>query len=102
MKGEKMATFIMLMNLTDEGIKGIKDAPNRGATARKIVSDLGGEIKANYLTMGSYDRVLVVDFPDGESAAKFAIAAGSRGFIRSNTLRAFEDDEALALIADAP
>ena len=97
-----MATFIMLMNLTDEGIKGIKDAPNRRAKVEKLVGDLGGKIKSSYLTMGSYDRVLVVDFPDGESLAKFSISMGSRGFTRTNTLRAFEDDEALAVIADAP
>jgi uncharacterized protein with GYD domain len=97
-----MATFIMLANLTEEGIKGIKDSPNRRAKVYKLVGDLGGEIKSNYLTMGSYDRVLVVDFPDGESAAKFAISLGSGGFVRTNTLRAFEDDEALAIIADAP
>ncbi len=99
---EKMATFIMLMNLTEEGVKGIKDAPNRRAAVEKLVGDLGGEIKSSYLTMGNYDRVLVIDFPDGESAAKFAISLGSRGFIRTNTLRAFDNDEALAIIADAP
>jgi len=97
-----MATFIMLINLTEDGIKGIKDAPNRRAAAEKLVSDLGGEIKSSYLTMGSYDRVLVVDFPDGESVAKFAISWGSRGFTRTNTLRAFKDDEGMAIIADAP
>jgi uncharacterized protein with GYD domain len=97
-----MATFIMLINLTEDGIKGIKDSPNRRAEAQKLISDLGGEIKSSYLTMGSYDRVLVVDFPDGESVAKFAISWGSRGFTRTNTLRAFKDEEGMALIADAP
>ena len=94
-----MATFIMLINLTEEGVKGLKkEAANRKAMVEKLVGDLGGEIKSSYLTMGSYDRVLVVDFPDGESVAKFAISLGSRGFVRSNTLRAFGDDEAKAII----
>ena len=97
-----MATFIMLINHTEEGIKGIKEAPNRRATVEKLVGDLGGEIKSSYLTMGTYDRVLVVDFPDGESVAKFAISLGSRGFVRTDTLRAFDDEEALAIIAGAP
>ena len=97
-----MATFIMLINLTEDGIKGIKDAPNRRARVEKLLAELGGEEKSSYLTLGSYDRVLVVDFPDSESAAKFAISLGTRGFIRTNTLQAFEDDKALALIADAP
>ena len=62
-----MATFIYLVNLTDEGIKGIADTPHRRAAAEKMISDLGGEIKGTWLTMGMYDRVLVVDFPDGEA-----------------------------------
>ena len=97
-----MATFIMLMNLTDEGIKGIKDAAARRAEAEKILGQLGGEIKASYMTMGSFDRVIVVDFPDGNGMAKFTIALGSRGFARSTTLRAFDTDEAAAIIAGAP
>jgi uncharacterized protein with GYD domain len=101
-KEERMETFIMLINLTEEGVKGIKDAPNRRAAVEKLVGDLGGEIKSSYLTLGRYDRVLVIDFPDGQSAAKFAISLGSRGFNRTDTLRAFNDDEALAIIADAP
>ena len=96
-----MATFIMLINLTDEGIKGIKEAPNRRTAVEKLVGDLGGEIKSSYLTMGCYDRVLVVDFPDSESAAKFTISVGSKGFNRTNTLRAFNDDEALQIVSDA-
>ncbi len=30
-----MPTFIYLMSLTDQGIKGIKDAPNRRAESEK-------------------------------------------------------------------
>ena len=97
-----MATFIYLVNQTDEGIKSIADAPNRRAAAEKMISDLGGEIIGTWLTMGMYDRVLVVDFPDGEAAAKFAIGWGKRGVGRTITLRGFDHDEAAAIIAGAP
>ncbi len=97
-----MATFIYLVNLTDEGIKGIADAPNRRAAAEKMISELGGEIKGTWMTMGMYDRVIVVDFPDGEAAAKFAIGWGKRGTGRTTTLRGFDHDEAAAIIAGAP
>ena len=97
-----MATFIFLANLTDDGAKSIKDAPQRRAAAEKLISDLGGELKANWLTMGVYDRIIVVDFPDGDAAAKFAISIGSRGNLRTTTLRGFEGDEAMAIIEAAP
>ena len=60
-----MATFIMLINFTDEGIKGIggEESQKRKANFEKLVSDFGGEIKSGYLTIGIYDRVFVFDFP---------------------------------------
>ena len=94
-----MATFIMLINITNEGIKGIaKGGQDRKAMFEKLVSDFGGEIKSSYLTMGSYDRVIVLDFPDDESAAKCALSIGTRGNARSITLRAFSGEEIKAII----
>lgn len=95
-----MATFIFLVNLTDEGVKKIKeDTPNRSETGQKLARDLGGTITANYLTMGLYDRVVICDFPDGDAAAKFALSIGSRGFARTTTLRGFNPDEQRAILA---
>ena len=97
-----MATFIMLSNLTDEGIKGIKDAPNRRAAVEKLVSEVGGKIVTSYLTMGSYDRITILDMPDGEAMARFALAFGAMGFQRTTTLRGFPDKEGQELIASMP
>ncbi len=98
-----MATYIFLINQTDEGVKRIKEeASTRRATVENIANELGGEIKAAYMTMGSYDRVLVLDLPEGNAAAQFAIAIGSRGFARTTTLRAYNNEEAAAIIAGAP
>lgn len=99
---EDMATFIFLGNLTDAGFKGIKDAPQRRSADEQLVSDLGGSIKANWLTMGMYDRIMVVDFPNSEAAAKFAFATCSTGNLRTTTLRGFEADEAMAIIEATP
>ncbi len=52
-----MATYIMLTNWTDQGIRGIKDSPSRLDTAKKVLKGLGGEFKAFYMTMGEYDMV---------------------------------------------
>ena len=97
-----MPTFVYLMNLTDQGIKGIKEAPNRKAAAEKMISDLVGTVVGNYLTMGSFDRLLIVDLPEGDAAAKLALGMGGTGNVRTTTLRAFGDDEALDIIANSP
>jgi uncharacterized protein with GYD domain len=97
-----MATFIYLINFTDEGIKGMADAPARRAQAEKMVGDLGGKIQATWLTSGIYDRIVVVDFPDGDAAAKFAIGLSKRGHARTTTLRGWDAEAAEAIIAGAP
>ena len=95
-------TFIFLINFTDEGIKGIKGSAGRREELNAMISGLGGSVVAGYLTMGAYDRVLIADFPDGDAAAKFALSWGAKGYTRSTTLRAFNQEEATKLIADAP
>ena len=45
---------------------------------------------------------MVVDFPDGDAAAKFALGWGKRGLSRTITLRGRDTEEADALIAGAP
>ncbi len=95
-----MPTFIYLMSLTDQGIKGIKDAPNRRAESEKRVADLGGSIVGSYLTMGAYDRLMIVDLPDGDAAAKLALNMGTTGNVRTTTMRGYSGDEAMDIIAN--
>ena len=45
--------------------------------AKKLIKDMGGELKAFYLTMGGYDIVTVADAPNDESVAKFVLALAS-------------------------
>ena len=97
-----MPEFIYLMNLTDQGIKGVKEAPKRREAAQKMIADLGGSIVNSYLTMGMYDRILIVDFPDGEAAAKCALGFGRTGNMRTTTLRGFNDEDSMRIINDVP
>ena len=47
-----MTTYIALFNLTDAGIKAAKDSPRRLDAAKKLLADMGGEMKQFYLVMG--------------------------------------------------
>ena len=40
-----MTTYIALFNLTDAGIKAAKDSPRRLDAAKKLLADMGGEMK---------------------------------------------------------
>jgi uncharacterized protein with GYD domain len=97
-----MATYIMLVRFTAKGIENIKDSPNRLDAAKQAFAAAGAEFKDFYLTMGRYDVVAVGEAPDDETAAKLALALGSAGAIRTETLRAFTEDEYRGIIAALP
>ena len=46
-----MPTFMVSMNFTDQGIRGIKDAPKRAQAASDLAKKLGVEVKVNILRL---------------------------------------------------
>ena len=97
-----MPTFMLSMNFTDQGIRGIKEAPKRAEAARDLGKKLGVEIKHLYLTSVESDLVVFVDTPSGDNVAKFALALGSLGNVRTRTARVWSADEYMKLISELP
>jgi len=97
-----MPTFIMTMNWTDQGIRAVKDAPKRAAASRELAKKVGIEIKQVFLTSGESDLLLIVDTPNGDNVAKFAMALGSQGNVRSRTARAWTESEFQKLLSELP
>lgn len=97
-----MPTYITLARWTDQGIRNVKQSLDRLEAAKKAAKAGGGEIKAAYYTMGSYDVVVVSEAPDDETATRQALAAGTQGNIRTETLRAYTEAEFRKLIGSLP
>jgi uncharacterized protein with GYD domain len=97
-----MATFITLIRFTKEGITNIKDGPQRLDQARQAFKAMGAEMHAFYLTMGQYDAVVIGEAPDDETAAKLALAIGSQGAVKTETLRAWTEEEYRKIIGALP
>lgn len=97
-----MSTYITLANYTQQGIEKVKEGPARLDAAKEAFRAMGAELKEFYLTMGRYDIVVVAEGPDDETVAKLALAIGSQGAIRTETLRAFTEDEYRKIIAALP
>ena len=93
-----MPHYIILWNWTEQGIKNVKDAPKRIASARTAAEKLGGKVTI-YYTIGSYDTVGIAEFPNDETVASYVLSLGIQGNVRSVTLRAFSETEAATLIA---
>jgi uncharacterized protein with GYD domain len=67
--------------------------------AKQAFQAAGSKIKEFYLVTGRYDMVLVAEAPDNETVAKLALAIGSAGAIRTETLQAFTEEEYRKIIA---
>jgi uncharacterized protein with GYD domain len=88
-----MPTYLIFLNWTDQGIRAVKDSPKRLDAAKKMVKDLGGEVRAFYMTQGQYDLVLIVEIPDDDKLAAFILRLGSLGNVRTTTLKAYTETE---------
>ncbi|MCP3472199.1 GYD domain-containing protein [Bradyrhizobium sp. CCGUVB1N3] len=97
-----MATFILTINWTDQGIRNVKDAPKRSEAAKALARKVGVEIKEVYLTSGTHDILVVAEAPLGDHITKFALALGSLGNVRTSTSRAWTEAEWAKLISELP
>jgi uncharacterized protein with GYD domain len=95
-----MATYLMLLNWTDQGIRNVKESPKRLDAAKQLAKSLGGEIKTAYMTQGSFDLALVTDMPTDEKVASFVLKLGSLGNVRTTTLKAYPEDEYRKIIGN--
>lgn len=88
-----MATFVMLTNLTSEGVKTLKNNPSRVSEVNREVEQLGVKVQAQYATLGQYDFVTIIEAPDEKTMAKVSVELGSRGTVQSQTLSAIPAEE---------
>ena len=97
-----MPTYVSLMKLTDQGIKNVKDAPQRIKDGIKGVEAMGGKVTSFYLTMGDYDYVSIAEFPNDEIGMTYLMMLGSLGNIRTTTLKAFTTEQMTEMVGKLP
>lgn len=96
-----MATFISLLNFTDQGIRNIKESPDRYAAFKAMAEKLGVAVKGFYYTVGHHDMVAIMEGPD-EAVTTALLKVGSLGNVRSETLRGFSVEETKKMIGNVP
>jgi uncharacterized protein with GYD domain len=88
-----MATYIALMNFTEQGIRNVKETTRRAEAFIEMAKRSGITVKDIYWTLGQYDLVVTVDAPDDPSVTALGLAIGNIGNVRTQTLRAFSAGE---------
>ena len=99
-----MATYIILSGLTQQGIQNIKESPARVEAAKQTFQAMGEKVKEFYAVMGmaQCDTLVVLEAPDDETVARAAFTIGSLGNVRTETHRAFTEDELKRAVAGLP
>jgi len=97
-----MPTYISLVHYTQQGIQNVKQSPARVDAFKKALQAAGATLKGFYLVMGQYDFVTIIEAPDDTTVAKITLAIGALGNIRTETHRAFTEDEFRKIIAQLP
>jgi len=97
-----MATYIALVNYTDQGVRQIRQTTERAKALINAASNLDVKIKDIYWTMGAFDAVFIAEAPDDDSVMAFAASMGSLGNIRTQTLRAFSAPEMNKILDKVP
>jgi uncharacterized protein with GYD domain len=86
-----MATYIVLGKYTEQGMRNIKESPQRTDAVRDAVEAAGGKMPAFFLTMGQYDFVSVNEAPDDETMTRILLGIASGGNVSTETLKAFPE-----------
>lgn len=97
-----MASYIALVNFTDQGVRHIRQTTERAKALMNAAANLGVRIKEIYWTLGAFDAVFTADAPDEETITAFTLSVGSLGNIRTQTMRAFSADEMNRILEKIP
>ena len=93
-----MPTYVSLVNWTEQGIKNFRDTVRRAEDARDLIETHGGQQRQMLWTLGEYDLVAVVDFPNDETATAVLLQIGAGGNVRTKTMKAFDAEQMSAII----
>jgi uncharacterized protein with GYD domain len=93
-----MPTYILLSNLTAQGVQTLKSNPARLREVNNDVEELGARVLHQWATLGPFDFVNVVEAPDAATIARVSVALGARGSAQLQTLTALTIDEFLGAL----
>jgi uncharacterized protein with GYD domain len=97
-----MATYIALVNFTDQGVRQIRQTTERAKALINAAANLGVQIKDIYWTMGAFDAVVTAEADDDQAVMAFTSSISSLGNIRTQTLRAFSAAEMSKILDRVP
>ena len=97
-----MPTYITLVKWTEQGVRNVKDTVTRTEQVRAAAEKAGGRLLGVWWTQGAYDVVTVSEWPDDESASVASLTLGMAGNARTETMRAYTQEEMQRILQKLP
>jgi uncharacterized protein with GYD domain len=88
-----MPTYLVLMRLTEHGVRNIQNAPARIEEAIRAFEAVGGRVTSFYAVMGEYDFVSIVEGPSDEIVLTFSLGLSAAGNVRTTSLKALSKEQ---------
>ncbi len=95
-----MPTYIAQLKWTPQGLQNIKQSSNRLDSARKAFQSAGVKMKDFYMITGQYDMITIFEAPDDMTLAKGILSIAAQGSIKTETCRAYTEDEYRKIIGE--
>jgi uncharacterized protein with GYD domain len=91
-----VALYLMLTTLTEKGIQTLNANPSRLREVNLDLEELGARIVHQWVSLGEYDFVNIVEAPDDVTVAKVSLVMGARGSSRIESLPLVPVEDLLA------
>ncbi len=89
-----MVNGVILVDLTDQGRKAIKQSPDRAEASKAEAAKLGINVKNLFYTPGGpHDAAIVIEAEGPESINRFMANIQSLGNVKMKFVRTFSIDE---------
>ena len=96
--GDFVPIYILLSTLTSEGRKTIKERPERIKEVNKEIEVFGAKVLQQYVVLGRYDFVNIVEAPNNDAITRVSIELGSRGTVQIMSMPAKPIDDFLTML----
>ena len=94
-----MPKFVMLSTLGPDGYSRLRDNPERLREVNADVEAMGVKVLVQYVLLGQYDFLNILEAPDETTMARVATTLAARGTLKTVTFTAVEVDDYIAALA---
>ena len=93
-----MVSYLIMGKFTDLGIKNVKETIARSERFKEIAKECGVTIREIMWLTGDYDVFSIAEAEDEKHIVTMLLRAGSRGYVKTNSYRAFAKDEVTEMV----